>query len=257
MYREGRVYSTKIDLNTEDAIVGNFVEVYTLKDTWFTQKAWQLAFQEYMNATKNERDKVKNKKALARWNDFRTGDGTGLAELLPRQANHTGGLTNESAGEFVLSKGEDAAGATRTWTWDPAPSGTEFSIMTEYDKAGNTDPQPAAPTTDQPYSEMDSDASNVEWDDVTDSGNLPPYNQNGLDPLFPWNKVATLSVEPGKQKLSTGYFNAPCGIVMLRGLNSNAQQEVVMTVKSGDYKGVHAERLYDTMETQGDNVVIS
>lgn len=256
LYREGRTYTAKIDLNPEDAIDGNFVEVYTIKDTWFTQKAWQLAFQEYLTATMKERRKA-SKSHLARWNDFRVNDGTGLAELLPRHFTRVGGVGNESAGEFVLSKVEDSAGAVRTWTWSDAPSAGEFAIMTEYDKAGNTNSQPTSPNVDQPYSEMDSDVSNNEWDDVTDSGNLPPYNQNGLDPTNPWNKVATLSCAPGRQKLSTGFFDAPCGIVMLRGLNSSGQQEVVLTVKNGDYKGVHAVRMYDSIKETSDSVVVN
>lgn len=256
LYREGRTYTAKIDLNPEEAVPGNYVEVYTLKDTWFTHKAWQLAFQEYMTATMKERRKA-TKGHLARWNDFRVNDGLNLAELLPRHYNRTGGAAQQTSGEFVLSKVEDSGGVVRTWTWSHSPSASEFSIMTEYDKAGNTNSQPTSANLDQPYSEMDSDVSNNEWDDVTDSGNEPPYLQNGLDPTNAWNKVATLAVDPGMQKLSSGFFDAPCGIVMLRGLNSNSQQEVVLTVKAGDYKGVAAERMYDSIKEESDSVVVS
>ena len=57
LYREGRNYSVKLDLNPQQASPGSFVEIFVLKDTWFIHKAWQKAFQEYLNATALQSDR--------------------------------------------------------------------------------------------------------------------------------------------------------------------------------------------------------
>jgi hypothetical protein len=65
-----------------------------------------------------------------------------------------------------------------------------------------------------------------------------------------FTKVATLYVDAGGgNKLSTGYFNAPCGLVLITtggGLNATTVSEkIYVEAKAGDYKGVHAPSMLE------------
>jgi len=168
---------------------------------------------------------------------------------------NNGAPSSLTTGEFILSEVEDGSGTTRQFTWSHTPTSGEYGILVEYTKEGGPSNMPTNPTADQPYSDLDSHSSNVEWDDVTDHGNEPPYD-SVINDQYPWTKVATLSVDAGMQKLSSGFFNAPCGIVMIRGLSQQAAQELVREVKSGDYKGVHAPRMFNELKTVGDDVKV-
>ena len=254
LYREGRNYTVKLDLNPQQAQAGNFVEVFALKDTWFIHKAWQFAFQEYLNATALERDRA-GKTQQARWNDFRVNSGLGLQLANSRAYTKSGSAQSLTDGEFLLSEVEDSSGTTRQFTWSDSPTSGEYGILVEYGKQGRPPSTPTSPGVDQPYSDQDSDASNVEWDDVTDHGNEPPY-KSVIRHTTPWIKVATLSVDAGMQKLSTGFFNAPCGIVMIRGLSTQVAQEMQLEVKAGDYKGVHAPRMFNQIKEHNNQVKV-
>ncbi len=76
-------------------------------------------------------------------------------------------------------------------------------------------------------------------------GNLPPYNANAFPSI--WVKVATLTVgAAGNQKISTGFFDAPCGLVYLKATGTNfddLNNGISLTVQAGDYKGVKAHNM--------------
>lgn len=254
LYREGRNYTVKIDLDPSTAVPGSSVNVFVLKDTWFTHKAWQKAFEEHLNATALERDRA-GKTRLARWNDFRVSSGITSAEMYGIQFNELLAALNQTGGEFILSSITDSSGTDRTFTWSGSPSASQFGIMAEYGKQGGPNTHPTSPGSDMPYSEMDSDASNAEFDDVTDHGNFPPY-ATGLESATPFVQVATLTVDPGLQKMSSGFFNAPCGIVIVTGLNAASQQRLTLTAKGGDYKGVHAPRMFNQIKEHNNQVKV-
>ena len=62
LYRQGRCYTVKIDLQSglED---NTQYTVYALANTWMLKKAWQSAFENYLNQTKEERATFKGKLA--------------------------------------------------------------------------------------------------------------------------------------------------------------------------------------------------
>lgn len=254
LYREGRNYTVKLELDTSTAVAGNYVNVFVLKDTWFVHNAWKMAFQEHLNATALERDRA-GKTRQARWNDFRVKTGVSAVDLVGKQFNNALAAIDQTGGEFVLSTITDSSGTDRTFTWSGSPTASEFGILTEYEKQGGPNTTPTSPGTDMPYSEMDADASNAEFDDVTDHGNLPPYETN-VESGTPFTQVATLSIEPGAQKMSTGFFNAPCGIVIVTGLNGAALQRLTLTAKAGDYKGVDAPRMFNKIVEHNNQVKV-
>ena len=80
-------------------------------------------------------------------------------------------------------------------------------------------------------------------------GNAPPYSATTFPSV--WVKVATLAVDAsGAQKLSTGFFDAPCGLVHLNALGgadfqdvNSLRNNVAVTFAKGDYKGVSAHSM--------------
>ena len=85
----------------------------------------------------------------------------------------------------------------------------------------------------------DSEAGNVT--NLQGQGNQPPYS----NPAFAqniWVKVATLvNNSTGSQRLSTGFFEAPCGFVWVKAPSATFPDGFMSCeIKSGKYKGVHA-----------------
>ena len=244
LYRMCRYYQVKIDMIPTDS-ADSAVNVFVLRDDWALQKAVQMAFAQYNDNTKEERAKL-GKNQLARWQDFRIDDGLaavgGVDELVGRMYTPAVAGTNFTAGEFELSKVVDAAGTTRTFTFGTGTA-TEFSVLAEYDASANQQTEPDS-TTAGAYNDLDdeSDAANVTA--LQNDGNLPPYNQTDVASGTPWVRVGVLGRgAAGQQRLSTGFFTAPGGLVVLSGVSTpNAIQ---FEVKRGDYKGVHAPSMLE------------
>ena len=85
LYRFGRNYEVKIDLRNDH--VGQ-VQVFALRDDWAVQKAFQMAYQEYLDNTMQERENLSSN-MIARWEDFRVRDGLTLAKNDARPILHT------------------------------------------------------------------------------------------------------------------------------------------------------------------------
>lgn len=240
LYREGRFYEVKIDLDFANVPTGP-VEVFALRDTWANHQAYKMAFDVYMKSTAEERSRL-SKSQIARWQDFRVSDGTGMTGLLPRVADVAGAESQLTVGENLLSLVTDSAGVDRTFTWGTAAA-TEYNIVDEYQKKANISDSPDSATADAPYSDQAADTSDAESLALQNRGNSPPYNADSFGNNFV--KVATLKSVPGEQKMSTGFFTAPCGIVFVTGMESGVVNPLVVTVKTGDYKGVHAPSMLE------------
>jgi len=248
LYRYGKRYEMKIDADVTVLEGGNSITVWALADTWAVQKSYEEAKRVFDDAYSIERDSIL-KTQQARWFDFRATVGVTGDLMVPVVSADpiTSGLTYLTTGEFIDSVVEDQAGVTRTFSWNPTTSVSAYSIPAEYDLAANTNWAPTTPTGAGPYDDLKADASQVEMDALQDNGNLPPYNRNTLPQV--WVKIATLqlSSSDGAQRISTGFFPAPCGQVVLQltgGLNtSNISNLVTCEFKAGDYKGVKAHNM--------------
>jgi len=251
LMRQGKTYQLKIDMdNRANAAVGPAqYDVYALADTWFVQKAWQLARAQYLRSTATERANM-SQNLIARWEDFRVTSGVGsAASIVPLQYSEALAGASNAAGEFVNTTIVLEDGTTqRTFTWGSTPSASEYSILQEYSKSGDTDAAPSTIPGAKAYSGTE-DLNETQMDELADAGNLPPYHATTFTDNV-WVKVATLDnsetgVSPGASgghsRMSTGFFNAPCGLVVV--VPSIAHQlagELSMTVKAGDYKGTAA-----------------
>lgn len=241
LYRQSRVYNVKVDIDA-DLPDGGFVEVYALADTWYNHKAYNFAKQIFDENSKEELEQLGTSKA--RWNDFRIDDGVGTDAELKALQYGTGTVSSLFlGGEYHISEISSAAGNSNTMRWTGTGVGT-WNIIDQYDMTGNTDATPSTPSTVVAYDGITDELDDAQMEHLSEEGNLPPYSENSLENSC-WVRVAKLYVDPaGTSKLTTGYFDAPCGLIRLAtgsGLEANTLSEkVCLSVKGGDYKGVHA-----------------
>lgn len=244
LYRQSRYYEMSVTIDS-DNVDGTTVDVYALADTWWTQKALQLAKDAWDASNAEEKEMLNGR--IARWNDFRVSPGVtlsgGTGELLPVQFDSSIGQLNFTAGEFDYAQVVDQTGTTRTFTWANAPSASQYDMMAEYEASGNTDTDPTVPATG-PYNGLLPNLEAGAAAALQDNGNLPPYNATGYGDAI-WVKVGTLHLGTGRQRLSTGFFTAPCGLFVLNGIGTVTNAEVSIEVKGGDYKGVHAPSMLE------------
>jgi len=242
LYRQSRCYPVKIDL---DATASQPVDVYALSDTWMTARGLKMAFDMYMLNSDDERDRLKEN-SIARWEDFRVLSGLNFQLADPAQFNNSLVQTRLIAGEFAVTRVVDATGTPKNFSWG-ATTASRYSIPEEYDKAGNAQSSPGTSTADVPYDDLMADDNAIMAGDLQTLGNLPPYDANGVNGDRQWVKVASLSTG-ATQRLSTGFFNAPCGIVVLAAPNLSDVvngDTLSWEVKAGDYKGVHAPSMVE------------
>jgi hypothetical protein len=242
LYRQGKTYIAKVDLDPGEGVS---YDIYALVDTWYIQKAWQLARATYLRSTADERA-VMSKQQIARWEDFRVGHGLsgGATDLVPTRYDTGLAGAGDTAGEFALSEITLADGTTqRSFGWT-ATAGTVLGILTEYDKSGDTDGRPSTVSADKPYAGTDPGVHESQMDDLAAAGNAPPYDAQNFNARV-WVKIATLNAVAAHGKLSTGFFNAPCGLIAVEpsAPNTPINGQLTLTIQAGDYKGLKAHNM--------------
>ena len=104
LYRQSRNYRAKVSLN-EPNTRGNF-EVFALRDTWFLQKAYQMAKDTFDKNVIEEASGM-SKTQIARWQDFRIDlkpkNGVTYNMVNPGIRDDSLALQALTAGEFELS----------------------------------------------------------------------------------------------------------------------------------------------------------
>ena len=244
LYRYGMNYQIKLDLDVPGVLlaVPVDIEVYALRNTWDTQRAFALAKKTYDEAYADERNISSQR---SRWEDFRVTSGvSGANTLQPVQYDNASlALGVVTDGEFANSQ-VDKAGTDTFFTWGVAAANS-LDIMDEWNRADRVTAEPAQITTTAPYDGVNSDdLSDIEMENLGSNGNLPPYSQNSPTDMLV--KVATIRFDPAVgslQRLSTGYFDAPCGLFVLKTAQNIPNGNVILTVKSGQYKGVAAHAM--------------
>lgn len=243
LYRQGKTYVCKLDLEAGHPVQ---YDIYALVDTWYVQKAWQLAKATYDKATADERA-VMSGQQLARWEDFRIQHGlSGHAggELVPAPYSNGLASTADTAGEFFNSRITLADGTTtRFFTWG-ATSGSNLGVLEEYDKSGDTNASPSTSSSNKAYAGTEDGVYEAQMDNLANDGNLPPYDAASMNSRV-WVRIARLDAAAAHGKLSTGYFNAPCGLIAVQPSVSSTEivNELSLTVQAGDYKGVKAHNM--------------
>ena len=241
LYRQSRVYecSVQIDANVADATT---VDVYALADTWYLKGALKLAKSAW-DASNAEEIEMNNGKT-ARWNDFRVEAGLPtFGDTNPVLFQKSTLTANQiTTGEFDFAQVVDQAGVSRTFTVGVA-SPTTYDIIGEYDDQSGTSADPEYPST-SPYTGLLPNLDAGAAEAISQFGNRPPYAAAGYGNSI-WIKVGTLHLAAGRQRLSTGFFSAPLGLIALRGVGFLDQPDISVTVKGGDYKGVSAHNMLE------------
>lgn len=245
LYRQSRVYKCKINQISvpQDR---DSMSVYVLRDTWFLQKAYQMAKATFEENTKEERSGM-SPVNMARWQDFRISltpaAGVTYNFLDPLVVNNnTLGTTGLNNGEFIdtLVTREDSTDLTFGLF---GLANSRFGILDEYDKIANVDDSPANTVSGaniSAYGGLDDDNDDGSRGHLQTAGNSPPYDKDslGIDTLF--RHVGNIGATTGTQKMSTGFFEAPLGMILVVN-TGNAIGTYEVEIASGDYKGVTAE----------------
>lgn len=241
LYRQGRYYECSL---TIDSNVANdtTVDVYALCDTWMVQKAWQMGKAAFDASNAEEKEMLNGR--IARWNDFRVGAHvSGASGLEPTNfLKGTLAPTQLTEGEFQDSMVVDQAGVTKTFSWG-TPTAARYSLIEEYDASGNTNWDPTYPATG-PYNGLLPNLETGAAEALQADGNKPPYDAEDIGQAI-WVKVGTIHLSAGRQRLSTGFFTAPCGLIVLDGVAFLDNPDMQVEVKKGDYKGVHAPTMME------------
>lgn len=258
LYRQSRSYRCKINV-TKPATRGT-VDVYALRDTWFLQKAYQMAKDVFDKNTSEERSGM-SPKSIARWQDFRISllpkAGVTYQFLNPAIRDDTLTLQDLTIGEFVNSLVHDEDGNAHTFGFFDV-NNAQWGILQQYDKAANTDNSPEDETglNEGAYSGLDQDSQDASRQHLSTAGNAPPYDSNDLNGSRLFRKVATIggdAEDPSNggivNKLSTGFFDAPLGAILL--VTTDNPGSLELEVQSGDYKGVHGETYIDVTKKFG------
>jgi hypothetical protein len=245
LYRMGRYYECKIEL---DVSSNANIEVFALRDDWAVQKSFQMAYKAYQENSADERSRLATGQ-VGRWEDFRVEAGTAgsVTDLVPVLSTASGVDVQLTTGEYVLSQVVDSAGAVKAFTWG-ATTAVRYGLLEEYDKYGDAQSTPDNITSDAPYLELNSEVNEATHDHLQTSGNNPPYDTEGVNAGSPFVKIANLgsgTSGTGAQKLSTGFFTAPCGLILITGMNAVDVPNVMVEMKRGDYKGVHAPSMLE------------
>jgi len=262
LYRQHMVYTAKVELsnpNNDTTPIG----IYVLRNSWAVRKALRTAKTVYDQAVSEERAQVGN----ARWHDFRIiTEGSNMWNqskgTLPFVVNGPNaeyrpislGILGESDFSSVAATDANGVETIRAFSLQDT-SVTDYSVFDEFQKMGpKTMANPVSPSTggyDRARGTSFEDANVL---DLLDEGNNPPYNPENLNLADGvWVKVGEVGRKSsGGMITSTGYFEAPLGIVVLHGYQQKAgagrpiditEQMIEICVKDGDYKGVAAHEI--------------
>lgn len=257
LYRQAYVYNLKVDVDVDSALATSGVDVYVLRNTWDLHGAYKFAMKTYYNAMKEELATAGG--ARTRWHDFRVKPDFQADELEPTAANPDNAIPAMVDGTIAFGSQHefteviDAAGNSRTFGLDTSTTANNFSIIAEWQDKDRVQDNPASFATTLPYNTMDDENTEGNYDVLSGIGNAPPYRTDADTNL--WTKVATIkqTTPAGTAKLTTGYFEAPLGLVILvsSAFTTTVQNHpMTVTFQAGDYKGVKATKYATPVMTE-------
>jgi len=246
LYRQHGSYRCKLKILSSQENTGS-VEVYALSNTWYMKNAIQMAKRVHDQAMEEERAMG----VQSRWYDFRISDNSGPVDEFVqalRSSPLAGTALTTHPGEYSFSQIEDAAGTARAFTL-PAGGGTVgYNILQEYDRMGNTGVDPAGTIPVGGYDGADATLERENMQSLMEKGNNPPYNGETLNPDV-FVQVGHLlrksyhssAAGSGISELSTGFFDAPLGMIWVKQMTSDSNVLLQLEVAAGNYKGVQME----------------
>lgn len=266
LYRQARDYRIKLSLITaplHDAGANVNMEFFTLPNTYFVHGAIKYAFQQYMNG---HADEIAAGVKFAKWHDFSINEQnpTGVWEYSAPvlwDGTADSGMATITANEDLSDSSVTDSGGTSQGFNLIGNLANSYNIFREYAKKLNYRPQPGTVSSDQPYDGLlDLDDA----DDMAEKGDLAPYDRDFSDfipddttvdddsgqNILTHRGTITYDSAAGPGRISTGFFDAPLGLVWCRKTVSGSESawnttnpELVLTFAKGDYKGVMSHSL--------------
>lgn len=242
LYRQHRVYTQRISLLPgTNATLGAPIKVYALSTKWTVMNALKTARAVYEKAMKEERALH----GTSRWHDFRIS-----ADII---ANTLGAFGSSRAsppamtpssldeGEYDISSITCEDGNVRLFTVQGSTDATGYNVWEEFEEMGSTSSSPQTPESGG-YGEAFAGNDDANADRLLEQGNLPPYSEDN-DPRFgTWVEVGQLYRDTSGHVLSTGYFDAPLGLILVTGYQPTQDVPFLrLEAKAGNYKGVASE----------------
>ena len=235
LYRQGRCYFAKFDIELDGvpANSGQRIEIQTLPTTWFMKRAWNLAFDKWLDSHQDERALGA---MMARWNDFR----------VHFDSTHVGATSTlrladgvDAPDEYLYTIGETVGGLSPYYSvLDTTSAASYWGILNEYDTLADTmddvPPSPAGIPYEQLNEELDDDQAN----EIQNNGDSPPYNSDGSFADAGVTVKHYLFNGMGQQRLSTGFIPVPFGLFKITAVTDSPVLSV--TLKPGNYKGIDA-----------------
>ena len=224
LYRQGRTYHADV-IATPQFAAGGQILVQSIAPTWMNKNAWQLAFKKWRESTEHERG---NGIKAGRWNDFR----------IYFDASHAGtpSITN---GEYQYTTAHDTgtSSGARQFQMFGASSSARWGLVEEYNALRDTDTDtPPAGAGNMPYGTLLAELDSQQADQIQEEGDQPPYDSVDLAQTIQRHDLQS----PLSSNLyRTGVMQVPCGLLKITSDGGIFQ----IKVKSGKYKGVHAEAM--------------
>lgn len=243
LYRQGKMYRAKLDIDAI-GLEGVAMEVWAIRNDWAAIRAWELAKSVHDKSTEAEREALGGR--VARWSDFRVDPGlVGTRFTSYLDGTPGGGVNLVDYGEFNLSQViADNNTTIRTFTWNVTGGASQFSILQEFQDGHQVTNSPAVTDGALGYSGVDQDYSQTDGIALQDYGNEPPYRNEITTSA--WTKVGTLGYSGGSGRMSTGYFDAPCGLIVVTitgGTSAALSTNLMLELQAGDYKGIQAHNM--------------
>lgn len=286
LYRQNRIYRCRLTLRPSflsGATEGFTGEVYTLNNTWTNRKAYAMAMKAWLDAHEDEVEQMKSLgvKGIGKWRDFKTKLGATNGYVGP-----IGPKFNAATNSFEM---EALTPTASNFDWDAStveiqlPSGTaefgfnwlamagnNYNIVEQMSRIYDVQTVPSEPSPfNTPYDSITADTdelSDIEFDNLQDHGQLPPYDIEAVDNVLA--HVGTLGsrfVDPAQTgndgfemaMLDTGWFDAPCGFIILNGdlFGDLSDMDLCLEVAHGSYKGVDAPQFVSLTKRGGKWVV--
>ena len=260
MYQQGRCYDVQVQMTISGTDNSRKYDVYTLSNAWWVKKSIELAKAVWLHSTKEERAILGTRRG--KWNDFVIDTGTydnfANAFQYSPDASSDDITEAEVATDETLQEGQTGAssqegdqdlGADYTYNYTIGASDTSGSVRSYniFDQYMLTR-QHVTPSDSRanPYAEL-LDLDNAAMASLKQDGDSAPFDLDAFP--SPWVKADSILFDsnPGNApRHITRIISAPLGVLMIKKTsnldveNVFADNEFLVHVRKGTYKGVHA-----------------
>jgi len=245
------MYRCRVSLSTPTSVQSHAIT--TLADTWFGRKAYNRVKEVWMKRVSRIKADQGNT-GVGRWNDFKIGYdeshrgsfSSAKKPLLVTDATGTQAAMASSNEEWELSSILDNDGNGVSFRFlSTATTSNVYNVLSAYGHTDNVfspDPEDSGTGGNSLGDLFLGDGGDQSGMDEV--GDYPPYHETA----FPQQEVlqaqlctiyglGAAETAAGIQRMSTGYFDVPLGLIKI---TNSADVEITIEVQEGDYKGVNA-----------------